>query len=781
MNGNPFGASLPRREAAAKAMGTARYTDDLVLPGMLHGAVLGSPHPHARILSYDVEAARALTGVRAIATGADIAAHRFGLMIGDETALAVGKVRYVGEAVAAVAADDRSTARAALDLIRVQYEPLPALLTPEAAAAENAPLIHEDFALYTKSFDCISAGNTMAIARIAVGDADAAWADCDLVVDETYDTPGQHHAYMEPVAAVADIDAMGCVTIWSSTQSVFRTQICVSQALGLPRSGVRAISPYIGGGFGGKSEPGVQLLAALLARAAGRPVKVVLSRSEDIAMMRSRHPARIRLRTGARRDGSILARSGEVVMDGGAYADDSPAAMMMAIYFLSGPYRIPNISFEGRVVYTNKLRSGAFRGVGNAQASFACESQMDEVAQALEMDPIEIRLKNALRQGDRWIGGRAITSASLAECLERVRDQSGWCKRRARPSARSAGKRRGMGVSSVVYTCAYLSTSAILRVLDDGTVTIATGAVDIGQGSDTAIMQMCAAALQLPMESLRLIQPDTDAVPFNSGTNASRITYMLGQVIAQAADDVKNQLFRHAADMLACDIADLELRLGGWVAVKSSNQALTFAQISRRAHFKDGGPIIGRGSYVYKAGEMDPDAATTSGMMSMDQIGNFVFGAQVVDVEVDSTTGCTAVLEGWSAHDVGRAVNKQAVQGQVEGGFAMGVGFALQEELVVRDGRVATDSFATYKIPSPADVPLIHPIIIENPEPTHPFGVKGIGEPPLLGVAPAVANAVDHATGVRVRRLPISGERVLSGLVSKDPETIGPSRKRGPE
>jgi CO/xanthine dehydrogenase Mo-binding subunit len=763
----PLGASVPRLEASAKVSGSIRYTDDITLPGMLHGAILGSLHPHARILGYDIAAARSLPGVKAIVTGSDCGNHRFGLMIGDETALAVDKVRYIGEPVAAVAATDRETAITACSLIRVNYDVLPSMLTPEDALADGALPIHEDFSKYTRSFDCLSNGNTMAITHITAGDAVSAWDKCDIVVDDVYETPGQHHAYMEPVAAIADIDAMGRVIVWSSTQSVFRTQICISQGLGLPRSKVRAISPSVGGGFGGKSEPGTQLVAALLARATKRPVKVVLSRTEDIATMRSRHPARIRLRTGALRDGTLLVRSGEVLMDGGAYADDSPAAMMMAIYFLGGPYRIPNISFEGRVVYTNKLRSGAFRGVGNSQAAFACESQIDEIAEKLQIDPIELRIKNAFKEGDCWLGGRTISSASLVECLERVRDESGWSKKRkSLCSSGSEGHRCGLGVSSVVYTCAYSSTSAILRLLDDGSISVATGAVDIGQGSDTAITQMCAAALGLPLEAVQFIQPDTDAVPYNSGTNASRITYMLGHVIAQATDDIKDQLFEHAAALLNSDVSALELQSDGWITLKESNKGVSFAQISRRAHFKEGGPIIGRGSYVYKGGDIEADLADTSGMMSIDQLGNFVFGAQVVEVDVDETTGRVKVVQGWSVHDVGRAVNRQAVEGQIEGGFVMGVGYALQEELITCDGRVVTDSLATYKIPAPADAPTIHPIIIENPEPTHPFGVKGIGEPPLLGVAPAIANAVQHAAGVRVRRLPISGERVLSALLA---------------
>jgi CO/xanthine dehydrogenase Mo-binding subunit len=760
-----LGASLPRREALAKATGGARFTGDIQLPGMLHGAVLTSPYAHARILSCDVAAARALPGVKAVVTGKDIPANRFGLMVRDETALAIDKVRYVGDAVAAVAAVDRETAQCALSLIEVVYEELPAILDPATAMAAGAPIIHEELAAYEKSFDAVCAGNVLSRAEISAGDLAAAWRDCNLVVEGTYETQAQYHAYMEPVAAAAEADALGRITVWSSTQSVFRVQACISDALGIPRHQVRAISPYVGGGFGGKSEPGVQLIAALLSRAAKRPVKIVLGRDEDMTMMRSRHPARIRLRTGVKRDGTILVREGEVVMDGGAYADDSPAAMMMALYFLRGPYRVPAVRFTGSVVYTNKLRAGAFRGVGNAQATFACESQIDEIAEKLGIDPIEIRLRNAVRQGDSWLGGHAIGSASLAECLERVREESGWAARRARFAGTApAGKRRGLGVSSVVYICAYLSTSAVIRLLDDGSVSIATGAVDIGQGSDTAIAQMCAAALRLDPEAVSVVQPDTDAVPYNSGTNASRVTYMLGRAVSEAATDVTQQIFRHAADMLECAAADLEILPGGRVAIQGvPGRSLSFREVSRRAHYRVGGPIIGRGTFAFEAGEIDPKLAIVKGFMPLNGIGTYVFGAQVVEVEVDETTGAVEVVEAWSAHDVGRAVNRGAVEGQIQGGFVQGLGYALIEELVWDGGRLANPSFMDYKIPGSLDVPYaIHPIIIENPEPTHPFGVKGVGEPPMIGVAAAVANAVDHAVGVRIRRLPITGERILA-------------------
>ncbi len=349
-----------------------------------------------------------------------------------------------------------------------------------------------------------------------------------------------------------------------------------------------------------------------------------------------------------------------------------------------------------------------------------------------------------------------------------MRDASNWTARRNLPAP--PGKRRGLGVSSIVYICAYLSASAVIRLLDDGTVTVATGATDIGQGSDTAIAQMAAAAFKLPLEAVNVVQPDTDASPYNSGTNASRVSYMLGRAVSGAAADVIEQAQRHAADMLECAEADLELVEGGRIAIKGvTARAVSLAEISRRAHYQQGGPIIGRGAVVFDAGPLDPKQAVAEGFMSLEHIGTFVFGAQVVEVEVDEITGKVAVREAWSAHDVGRAINPGAVEGQIQGGFVQGLGFALLEELVWDGGRLANPTFMDYKIPGSLDVPdKIHAIVIENPEPTHPLGVKGIGEPPFIGVAAAVANGLAHASGIRIRALPLSGERVLHEIVAAE-------------
>ena len=592
-----IGTTMPRLEARSKATGYAQFTDDLTTPGMLYGAILGSSFPHARIVSYDVSKALKHPGVKAVVTGNDIKPLYMGLLVKDETALAIGKVRYLGEPVAAVAAIDPIAAREAARLIDVTYEELPAVFTPEEAMAADAPIIHENYEKYFKVIDTISDGNVMTRSELVVGDVNKGFSESDLVIENVYETQAQYHAYMEPVAAIAEVDPEGKVTVWSSTQSVFRTQANISECLGISRAKVRALSPRIGGGFGAKSEPTVQQIAVLLAQRARRPVKVILDRSDDMLTMRCRHPSWIRIKSGVKKDGTFVSQEFELIMDGGAYADDSPAVMMLALYFSAGPYRIPHLKSVGRAVYTNKLRAGAFRGFGNPQATFARESQIDVIAKQLGLDALELRLRNAMQDGDRWIDGRVIEKVSVRECLERARSEAKWGQR---GRVGSGGKPRGVGVAAVAHLCGFLSTSAVVRLLEDGSISVNTSAADLGQGSDTAIAQMCAGALGLSVDRINVVPPDTDASPYNSGTNASRVTYMVGRAIGEAADNVKKQMFKHAAEIFECAEQDIELLPDGRVGIIGvPGKNLSFMDISLRAHWARGGPIVGNGSFAF--------------------------------------------------------------------------------------------------------------------------------------------------------------------------------------
>jgi CO/xanthine dehydrogenase Mo-binding subunit len=766
-NVSAVGARIPRLEAVGKINGAARYTDDLVRPFMLHGAILGSPLPHARILSYDTSKAKELPGVEAVITAQDFSYLPLGAIVKDETILARDKVRYVGEPVAAVAAIDRDTALEALKLIDIEYEELPAVLDIDQALAPDAPILHENLASYFKIFDCRFSGNVLSEQSITEGDVDAAFKTCDMVIEGEYRTQAQAHAYLEPCAALAEVDDRDKITIWSSHQSINRVQANVCEALGIPMTQVRVITPRVGGGFGGKMEATVQPLAAALALKTKKPVKIVLSREDDFAMMRTRHPARIWMRTGAMRDGTMVAREAKLLYDGGAYSDDSPGVLAFGLYMARGPYRIPNYRASGKLVYTNKLRSSGFRGFGNPQVSFAGESQIDELAEKLKIDPIDLRLKNAIRTGDKWVGGQTVASCGFAECLKQVRDRSDWSARRSSAGKSKDGRRKGVGIAALAHICGVLGTSAIIRLAEDGSIILNTGSVDIGQGADTVLTQICAEVLQVDITRINTVAPDTDATPYNWGTGASRVTYMAGRAVAGAATVLKQKIFDHAAAMLECSAQDLALIPGGFIGVAGTDKKIAFFEVSLRAHYGLGGPLIGEHAFVYDGEPFDPKRSTMVGF-PFSNLGVYMFGAQVVEVEVDDDTGKVTPTAAWLAHDVGKAINPLAVEGQIQGGFVQGLGYALCEELVWDGGHLTNPTMMDYKIPGTLDVPLeIEAIIVEDPEPTGPFGAKGIGEPGIIGAAPSVSNAVTSATGVRIRQIPMTPERVFAALASK--------------
>ena len=761
--GTAVGRSTPKLENREKVTGRAEYIDDLYRPNMLHAAILGSPFAHARILSYDVSEALAAPGVVGVITGDDVPAGRMGAFIKDEHALAKGKVLYLGEPVAAVAAETLEQARAAVNLIRVEYQELPAVLSPEAGLAPDAPILHEALADYIKVFDAGSTGNLCSRTELTEGDVDAAWARCAVIVEGEFTTQAQAHVAMEPCGALAEMDAQGRVTLWSANQSVFRVQANVCESLQLPMSRLRSLTPRVGGGFGNKMEAHIQPLTVALAMKTGRPVKCVLTREEDFEIVRARHPFRIRMKTGADAEGRLIARECEVLLDCGAFADDSPGVMGYALLMSGGPYRIPNQRATGKLVYTNKLRFGAYRGFGNPQVSFASEQQIDEIARRLSLDPVEMRRRNLLQAGDGWFVGPKVASNGLSACLDAVEKASGW----GRGHEGKPGTRRAKGIALSAHISGLLGTGAIVRMLEDGTISLNTGATDIGQGSDTALAQICAETLKVPVEMVSVASPDTDGSPYNWGTTASRVTYTTGRAVAGAAGEVLRQAMGHAAEMLDVPVEDLELREGGRIAIRGSNTDLPFAAISGRAHWAKGGPIVGSHTLVFDEPTHDPKRAIALGL-PFPRIGVFSFAATVVDVEIDEVTGQARVTEAWSAVDVGRAINPRLVDVQIEGGFIQGMGFALYEEMVWDGPKLANPSLLDYKVPTSADSPHVHSIIVEDPEPSGPFGAKGAGEIGLNPVPAAIANAVGAALGGVSHDLPLTAERLLSRIIEAE-------------
>jgi len=761
------GKSLPKSDSAEKVAGRAQYIADLYRPGMLHAAILGSPHAHARITGYDISAALEAPGVVAVLTGDDIGDGLMGAFIKDEHAIAKGKVRYVGEPVAAVAAETLEEARAACRLIEVHYEELDAVLDPVEAMADGAPIIHEDLDSYIKVFDAGSYANVATRSHFEEGNVDDVWESCDVVVEDTYTTQPQAHLAIEPCGALAETDSTGRVTLWSANQSVFRVQANVCESLSLPMSKLRCLTPRVGGGFGNKMEAHIQPIVVALAMKCGRPVKLILTREEDFEIVRARHPFRVRMKTGAKADGTIVAREVETVLDCGAFADDSPGVLGYSLLMARGPYRIPNVRCTGKLVYTNKMRFGAFRGFGNPQVAFAGEQQIDMIAEKLGMDPLALRKQNMVEAGEPWFLGQMVESCGLARCIEAVEEASGWHER---PRVeRNGTKTRARGVAIMAHISGLLGTGAIVRVLEDGSVILNTGATDIGQGSDTVLAQICAESLKVPIESVVHASPDTDGSPYNWGTTASRVTYTTGRAVVGAARDVEEKLKQHASEMLECAVGDLELRPGGKVGLMGvPDKEVSIHEISLRAHWATGGPIVGDNSLVFDKATHDPKRAVATGL-PFGRIGVYSFGAIVVDVEVDEITGKVRVLEAWVAVDVGTAINPQLVELQIEGAFVQGLGYTLFEEMVWDGARLANPSMMDYKVPTIRDTPNeIHSMIVEAPEPDGPFGAKGAGEIGIVSVPPAIANAVCAATGHRHRHLPLTPERVLDGLLETE-------------
>ena len=756
--------SPPRLDAADKATGRARYADDIRLPGMLHAAIHTSQQAHARIVACRTDAALALPGVHAIVTGADIAGTRWGGIVKDETMLARDKVRYVGEPIAAVAAIDAATAIRAAAAIEVDYEPLRCVLSPDAALARDAPLVHEGFAAYVKTVDGGGHGNIVFETDVAEGDVDHAFAQCDAIVEGTFETQAQHHVYLETNGCVADVDASGRITLYASCQSVHHAQQRVAEELGEPMARIRVIATRVGGAFGGKHASNLHSIAAWLARAARRPVKLVLSRMQDFEVQRSRHPARIWMKTGARRDGTILARDVRVTLDGGAYADESPAVLAFALLMSRGPYRIPNVRAHGAVVYTNKLRAGSFRGFGNPQATFAGESQIDDLAASLGIDPCELRLRNAMRAGDTAFGGQPVASCIVGDALMRVRD----AQRAASPLLPREGTQRGIGFAVMSHISGLMGTSATVQLRTDGSIALATGCVDIGQGADTVMVQMCAELLGVPIERVSYAQQDSDVSPYNWKTAGSRSTYMTGRAVSVATIEMRQRMIDQAAQMMECAAADLELVPGGAVGLVGIPKRVSFKEIALHSLFRSGGPIAATHGFVFDGPGFDPKRASIH-RLAFANLGVYTFGAHCVEVDVDTATGAVAVRRAWCAHDVGHAINPVSCEGQIQGGFVQGMGYALTEALHWNDdGWLTTTTLADYKIPGALDVPPdIHAIVLEDPEPSHPLGAKGIGEPSLVGAAPAIANAIRAATGVRLTTLPMTPELVLDALETR--------------
>ena len=743
------GKDVPRTDAVPKVTGGAQYVADLQFPGMLHAAVLRSPHPHARILSIDTSAASAMPGVKAVVTGADTAKRKWGAFRPDLYPLAIGKVRYVGDEVAAVAATDPAIARAAVDRIVVEYEVLPAVLSIDQALAPGAPLVHDD-----------ASGNVAHQFAFERGDVDAGFKASDVVVEGTWESVRQWHTALDTIGCVASWTS-DRVTMWCNTQTPFLARGRYATALGLPESQVRVIQTEVGGGFGGKSgDDNCSVICAVLARKAGRPVKLIHTREEEFLATHPRMPMRYWVRLGFRKDGRVMAKEIKIWADNGAYTGKSQAILGAATVRHDALYKYPNARANSTLIYTNLVPTGAFRGFGNPSADWAVEQAWDLAAHKLGIDIVELLRMNAVEPGDVSPHNHKITSCELKQCIDKSVDMIRWREKR-----KEKKPNRGLGMGCSVHVNGRRSfgdwdgSAAIVRLNEDGRATVITGEGEIGQGNLTVLRQIAAEELGLPYEDVDITRPDTDLQPHSLGALASRLTYIAGNAVRRAAEAARKQLMEVAAEQFERPMSELTIingqigpRHGAETEFKSVG-AVVRANIYKR----DGQPVIGVGNFDNPSDF--PDHSRYG-----NESGAYNFTAQAVEVEVDPATGQVTVHEVASTVDCGTVIHPAAAEGQVQGAVTQGIGLAMIEYFDYYNGAPADPQLKDYPIPSGAMMPEMHVAFAESYEPTGPFGAKGLGEIGLDAIPAAIANAVADAVGVRITELPITSEKIHRAL-----------------
>jgi len=775
------GTDVHRVEALDKVTGRLEFVDNMELPGMLHGMLLRSPVPHGRIANIDTSRAKRLRGVRAVLTGQDLLGMNIDPFTGpafkDQAALAIGKVRYVGDPIAAVAAVDRETAEEALDLIDVEIEELPAVFDVHAAMAPDAPLISERL-IPAKTFadliellggdDVPATSNACFQYKLRRGDVEAGLRNADKVFHHTFSNPATQHGDLETHCTVAQWLNSGKLQVWSATQSPSYVRIMLANMFHMPESRVRVVVPYLGGGFGSKLYMKLEPVTSLLAQASGRPVKVRLTRKEEFLTI-TKHGVTATLTTGVNSDGQIIARDCQIMWDTGAYADIGPRVTHKSGYTSAGPYTIPNVRIDSFSVYTNKPPAGAFRGFGIMQVCWAYESQMDVIARDMGWDPLEFRLKNLYHDGDIHATGTPIYSLGLDESVRAAADAIGWTASQARPSPQPSPTRgegaklvRGKGIACSMKAMITPSVAAsTLHVHSDGSVSVLSSAVDMGQGSDTELSQIAAETLGVRLEDVSVVHPDTDVTPYDLITAGSRTTFHMGNAVRLAAADAQQQLFVTAAEILDAGTDELVARDGKIWAKAAPDRATTFGQVMLTRFEARAGTVTGTGLFQTYHGPTDLQTGQSDNVTA-----HWLCGATAAEVEVDTETGQLKILNIATAVDVGKAINPFACRQQIAGATLQGTGPALFEEMLQDAGQLINGSFADYKIPSFLDLPdNTEPIIVEAPHRDGPYGAKGIGEAGIFAIAPAIANAIaDALGGARIRDLPLTPEKILRAV-----------------
>ncbi|HEX7297552.1 MAG TPA: xanthine dehydrogenase family protein molybdopterin-binding subunit [Solirubrobacteraceae bacterium] len=749
-----LGGRYQRPDGLGKVTGAARYAADLSVPGLAHACFLYAERPHARIVKLDTARARSLPGVLAILTHEDVPPVRYGMFVKDRTLFATDVVRFEGEIVAAVAAVTPELARTARSLIEVEYEPLDPILSAEAALEADSPLVHPDWEDYAIRDGVDRRANDGGHFTTVKGDVEQGFAEADVVLREIYRTDMSHAVPIEPHAILAEWRGES-VTIHSTTQVPYPARSGVAETLQMPESRVRIVVPPLGGGFGGKCDFHFEAHVAALARAAGRPVRLVFSRREEfVATDKVRHPMVIELETGAKSDGTITARRARLVLDSGAYVGDALFAAEIGLMMVTGAYRIPHVHASAHTVYTNKTPAGSVRAPGGPQVCWAVEQHTDVLAAKLGLDPRELRLRNLVREGDTGPTGQRFDHNGAVECLERATEKAGWGKPLEEDEA--------LGIACGWWFSLPVPSGAYVKLNGDGSGSIITGAQENGSGSVMALALLAAEELGMRPEDFSITYQDTDVGPWDLGSAGSQTTINNGRAVIAAATEVREQLLELASEELEASPSDLEL-VDGQVQVRgASSRAVSIATLAAKAH--GGALLLGRGSGLPPA-VPEHDLAGCVGRLGYSAFAAPSFYCHVARVRVDRATGVVRVLEMTAAHDFGRVLNPTGAEGQVEGGVVHGVGIALLEGTAFEDGHQRNPHLLDYKLQTGADAPPINVIFVDTKTPTgFPHDAKAVGEPPVVPPAAAVANAIAAAAGARVRRLPMTPERVWSAI-----------------
>lgn len=751
-----IGKPIPRHDAYEKAMGLTQYAADFSLPGMLYGKVLRSPHASARIISIDTSKAKRLNGVRAVLTAKDVPKNESVTRFGQTHALGDGfeglyrvladkKVHYLGEPIALVAAETEGIAEGALEKIEVEYEPLQGVYDPLEAMESDAPLVEEGRSNIITHFEVIK------------GNIEEGFAEADVIVENTYRVPHVDHAYLEPESGVAWIDDNGIVTLRVSTQVIehFRG---IADVLNLPHNRVRVIAPYVGGGFGGKEDITVESFIALLAYKTKRPIKLTYTREESIFCHSKRHPYVLEYKTGVKKDGRLTALQARLVSDAGAYVYLSPWVLTYSMVTAAGPYRIPHVKVDGYTVLTNNIYTSANRGFGAPQVCFAYESQMDELASRLKMNPLEIRKMNYLEKGEALATGEILEHhVALQETTQKAYHALGE-KTKAKGHLKV-----GQGIASGMMSYGRMiflhdTSRSYVSMELDGSVTVRAGVQDIGGGQTSSLAQIAAEILGVSLEDVKIYFGDTALTPLAGTTTATRQLYMSGNATLMAAQEVRKTLLVKAGKMMEMDPERLDLVDREVVDKEGSDKNLPLVDVVR-ACASDGLPLYNVA--LYKAPFRN---LTQFKRIEGPVFPDFTYGTHAVEVAVDEGTGGVKVLKLIACYDVGRAINRLSVEGQLEGGAIYGMGYGLMEEIIIENGVIKTPSFSEYLLPTSLDAPEVQTILLESGDGVGPFGAKGVGEPSLNSIAPAIANAVYDAIGVRIFDLPLTPEKIVKAL-----------------